>query len=549
MLTVTKGISTLVSKNIYRPFKAEQEIIQERVEDLLIQPQNTLDEVTPWLDIFVFIKRYSFANLRNEIFGFIYENYLKQLYNENLGQYFTAPDVVDFMLEEIGYAGKNLLDNSRKNQISIIDPSCGSGTFLYSAVRNLMEALPNGSQAVSEHIEQLINENIFGLDVAEFPLYLAEMSIIMRMLPLILNETYTNVLDKKIKVFKTNDSVAEFLDTAVNNTFYDIQKQLTKSQGQAGLFDAIDLGYTTHVRDEDDLKDLKRSLENQATLKIDRYRFDYVIGNPPYISYNESSSKGTLFFQFLKEKKVKLNDVYGVNLHSVPNRTKSYRPNPNLYAFFIALGLGLLKDGGRMPYIVPQTLLTAGDLDVLRYHFAQYTVIEKIILINSQLFTSRGLNQKYTVATSNLIFVLRKDMPANGRQNKVQIIYHPETTKPLEDCIDDIKNTKSSTVKRFSITQAELLGQVRNWNFLKFDTPTQHFYKTYLDNSLGMEFYAEHQIAKETIGSLFYFDGGYGSNGKRSLGNCAKWNVKLRNCQNRREKNSIARKQKVCAKP
>jgi hypothetical protein len=111
--------------------------------------------------------------------------------------------------------------------------------------------------------------------------------------------------------------------------------------------------------------------------------FDYVIGNPPYISYNESSSRGTLFFQFIKEGKVKLNDVYGVNLHSVPENPKKYAPKPNLYAFSVALGLGLLKDGGKLSFIIPQTVLTEPDYDVLSYHLANFCTIEKIVIFKS----------------------------------------------------------------------------------------------------------------------------------------------------------------------
>ncbi len=235
--------------------------------------------------------------------------------------------------------------------------------------------------------------------------------------------------------------------------------------------------------------------------------FDFVIGNPPYISYNESSSRGTLFFQFLKEGKVKLNDVYGVNLHSIPNFPKGYRPNPNLYAFFVALGLGLLKAEGKMGYIIPQTLLTAGDLDVLRYHLAKYTTIEKIILVDSQLFTDRGLKQNYTVATSNLIFVVKKQMPDSDSQ--VEILYHPETERPIDLCMQDLQDRNYAQIKRFLVPQSELLENAKNWNFLKTDLETQHFYKKYCQNSEGMEKYYQHDLAANWTKARFYFDGGY----------------------------------------
>ena len=58
-----------------------------------------------------------------------------------------------------------------------------------------------------------------------------------------------------------------------------------------------------------------------------------------------------------------------------PNNGKKYAPKPNLYAFFIALGLALLKNDGKMAYIIPQTILTETDYDVLRYHLANRTTI------------------------------------------------------------------------------------------------------------------------------------------------------------------------------
>jgi len=136
---------------------------------------------------------------------------------------------------------------------------------------------------------------------------------------------------------------------------------MKKKHGQMSLFtDVLDLDYDSYMRDKRDLDYLKSSLENRN--KIPRYRFDYVIGNPPYVSYNECAKQHLLIIDLIKEGKVGMNDLYGLNLNSIPGKLKSYPPKPNLYAFFIALGLGLLKDGGKLCYIIPQTVLMANDL-------------------------------------------------------------------------------------------------------------------------------------------------------------------------------------------
>jgi len=408
-----KKISEYIYKNVYKPFRQKQEDINKKlIEQLKKSP--TLDDIAPWLDIIMFIDRYNFSDIHNELFGFVYENYLKERYHdENKGQYFTDPAVVNFMLKELGYTADKLKENP--NEISIIDPSCGAGTFLYSATTEIKEAFNKNTEASSKKVEELVNNNVFGLDIEEFPLFLAEMNILMQLLPIVVNANYSNPIDEKLKLFITKDSISEFLDTSINPIVED-----EKKKGK-GLFDGFGMDNTPpYMRRREDLKNLFQSLEGDLATRL---RFDYVIGNPPYIFYNECSNNKIEFVKRIQDKKDKsitMGNVYGVNLNTVPGIKKPYAPKPNLYAFFIALGLGLLKEGGRICYIISQTMLTTGDHDVLRYHLAKYTTIEKIITFEGNMFIGRGLAQKKPVPTSSLIFICKK---AQARKmHKVEII-------------------------------------------------------------------------------------------------------------------------------
>lgn len=509
VLSTIQGISDDISRNIYRPFAKEQAVIEDKLREILGKTRDELVEVAPWLDIFVFIKKYNFANVKNDIFGYIYENYLKDLYeDEQKGQYFTNPAVVDFMLDQVGYTKNNVkaLYTKDKQSISIIDPSCGSGTFLYSATHRIVEAFSGTTEEASRTIEDIVNKNVFGLDIEEFPLYLAEMSILMRLMPYVINERYNNPIDKKIKVFWTKDSLAEFQNTALRNTFSDQSVAFQRSGGRLGqveLFSKkLDLGYKSYVRDESDIEDMKKSLENHKS--VSRQKFDFVVGNPPYIGYNASAKMGILFFQMLHNNEVHLNDVYGINLHSVPNNPKKYSPKPNLYAFFIALGIALLKDGGRLCYIVPQTLLTAGDLDVLRYHLAKFTTIERIIIPDSRMFIGRGIKQESSVATSSLIIVVRRVPPAPTHQT--EIIHNPDSLLPIEECLENIQSGRKVT--SLAIPQIELLSNINNWNIFKQDKKFVNFYKKYVESTQDISVYYNHKVATHFFGDRFYFDKG-----------------------------------------
>lgn len=499
VLMILEGMSEKISENVYKPFHKEQEAIIEQVKDIVHSGEENLMSVAPFLDIFFFIRSYNFADVQNDIFGEIYENYLKELYEEQqLGQYFTDPSVVNFMLEEIGYSAEEVKKRDHEN-ISIIDPSCGSGTFLYSAAREIVKAGNYSTEEGSKNIENEILQNIFGLDIAEFPLYLAEMGILMKMLPMIVNQKYNNPIDKKIRLFVTEDSVAEFIGEIGGRTAAGSDTQMQAALGWH---------YKGFMREERDLDEMKRSLKTQGggAKTIPRRRFDYVIGNPPYIGYNECSKGEMKIFRMLKEKDsgVSLNDIYGWNLHSLPDNPKKYSPKPNLYSFFLALGFALLKENGRFCYIIPQTILTAGDLDVLRYQLSKEYTIEKIYTFAGNLFISRGIDQNKKIATSSLIIVCTKQKAP--KDHKTECFHLADADLDMKDVFLKLKREGSSLMKL--IPQKNFQDSVENWNFVQWNQDLINLYEKYKQHSESIEMYYNHKMAEEKFGSKFYFDKG-----------------------------------------
>ncbi len=530
ILATVRNLSSAIEKDLYKPFKEDQKYINHKLDDLLKKDNEEIGDISIWLDIVCYIHKFNFGGITNDIFGDIYEGYLKVLYSgTNLGQFFTPPEVVDYMLDEIGWTKENMEELAKQDKLSIVDPSCGSGTFLYSATNILMEGLQHEAEEQSKAVEKLVNDNIFGLDVEEFSLYLAEMSMLMRLLPCIINEKYNNPIDKKLKIFKTKDSIAEFWWSYTIN-------RATQKQTTPDLFgdDYTEIGYNSGIRDEGDLKDTKYSILENHGEKI-RSRFDFVIGNPPYIGYNEcSSTRKFLAFEMLKGNvkdkngniiKVDLNDVYGVNLHSVPHNRKKYAPKPNLYAFFIALANGLLKKGGKMAYIIPQTLFTSSDLDVIRYHLAKNMTIEKIVTFSCKMFVNRGIGhiKKRDIATSSLILIVKKEEPT--ATHKVEIVHYENADAGVIEALKDIK--KSKNVLKKSILQTELLENVDNWNYIKQGKEFLKFYKLYKKNTEDLSCYYEHSKARERFGEEFWLDGGaIIDEGKiTDRGSMSDWNV------------------------
>ena len=291
-----------------------------------------------------------------------------------------------------------------------------------------------------------------------------------------------------MRIFWTEDTLSEFLDIYQSNTKYD--------KDQVLLFEHKISQEKRLMRDEKQLEELKHDL-----LNIKRKKFDYIIANPPYITYNECSQK----VKALKEKLIRMNNVYGVNLNTVPNKIKNHSPKPNLYAYFIALANGLLKPNGAFCYIIPQTLLIQNDLDVIRYWLPSEYKINKVFIFDNNLFIQRGLKENKKIATSSLIIQANK---AFVPDNQAEIVLYNDLEQiDIENTINNLKN--KSKCKINFISQSILKDNFLNWNNLKWDKKDIKFCKNYLQNSEPINsVYANNEASEKKWKARFWFDKG-----------------------------------------
>lgn len=496
VLSIVSQISDRISKEIYRPFINEQDIINNKFYDLFRQIDNSIDELEPWLDIIIFITKYSFINIETEIFGYIYENYLKEIYGEKkLGQYFTHPDVVDFMLDEIGFSKELITKSINENQegLSIIDPSCGSGSFLYKAASRL--ALTSEENELTEkEIIKLVVENIFGLDIAELPLYLAEMNIIMRLITYLFKDDNNLQIKDKLNLYKTKDSLYEFYKINLQNTSVEVEQEGFQEE----IFEDK-IYIDSFMRDDELIDRMKKSMKEPG-----RIRFDFVIGNPPYIGYNQASSKLNLLIFDMIGKNISLKNFYGLNLYDLPDEKKTYAPKPNVYVMFIALGISLLKDNGVLAYIIPQTFLTSHDIAPIRYELAKKYSIEEMIVFKNKMFIKRGLHQNKKVPTSSMIIKIRRKKSTENSETIIKVYNGDETD--ISKCIEEIQNKKN--IYELKIKQKEMLEHVHNWKIFTLTKNGYKSYKNYMNTTDGFDRYFIHQKSKSLFGDEFYIDGG-----------------------------------------
>ncbi|HLP45048.1 MAG TPA: N-6 DNA methylase [Candidatus Kapabacteria bacterium] len=88
-----------------------------------LEDKRVITEIKKLIDI---LRRYDFSILGYDIIGRIFEQLIPMDERHNLGQYFTNADIVDLILKF----------SSHHEDETILDPSCGAGTFLVRAYQH-----------------------------------------------------------------------------------------------------------------------------------------------------------------------------------------------------------------------------------------------------------------------------------------------------------------------------------------------------------------------------------------------------------------------------
>jgi len=131
---------------------------------------------------------FDFKTVDSDILGHVYEDYLPKVERKKLGEYYTPLEVVRYILDAVGYTSAEKIEGKR-----ILDPACGSGTFLVEATRRLIERFLKKSHKSSvarfepEEASAILNEvreSIYGLDINIFACHIAEMNLFFQTIDL-----------------------------------------------------------------------------------------------------------------------------------------------------------------------------------------------------------------------------------------------------------------------------------------------------------------------------------------------------------------------------
>jgi N-6 DNA Methylase len=115
------------------------------------------------------VARFNWSNVEHDVLKVLYESVIQQRDREGLGEYYTP----DWLAAEM--VTDRVTDPLNQR---VLDPSCGSGTFVFHAVRAFMEAADAQSLTPGEAATQ-VTRHVFGIDIHPVAVTLARVTYLM----------------------------------------------------------------------------------------------------------------------------------------------------------------------------------------------------------------------------------------------------------------------------------------------------------------------------------------------------------------------------------
>ncbi|SFC63343.1 Type I restriction enzyme R protein N terminus (HSDR_N) [Halobiforma haloterrestris] len=130
-------------------------------------------------EVFFNVLRFDFADVEGDLLGDLYQRYFDPETRKALGEFYTPQPVIDYIMDGVDY-------NRGVSNERLIDPSCGSGTFLVEAVERYIADVENYEDDPDweEHLRDLCTRpRIVGLDIHPFAVLMAQIRFVVAILP------------------------------------------------------------------------------------------------------------------------------------------------------------------------------------------------------------------------------------------------------------------------------------------------------------------------------------------------------------------------------
>ena len=311
---------------------------------------------------------YDFKAMPADVLGTVYENYLGHRLSQSRkgvsldkdagkrkeqGIYYTPSFVVDYIVK---HALQQVLDScttvDQLLKIKVLDPACGSGSFLIKALEVLNDKYKSFGYEGDENTKLLIlTHNIYGVDLDEQAVEIARLNLLI------------NSLDGKIKLPYLTDHI-KCGNSLVSGTDAELKKYFGANWPAKRAF----------------------NWEEEFPSVFAQGGFDVVIGNPPYV--NLANIKDADERDYLKAE-----------FETAKNKS-------DLYSFFAEKAIKLLRPSGRLGFIFSNSWMGTDSFSKFREYLLNNTKIDELVKLPPDVFPD-------AMVTTILIFLAKEKVGDN----------------------------------------------------------------------------------------------------------------------------------------
>ena len=332
------------------------------------------------------IARFDWQRPPSDIASILYETVIPPAERRTLGEYYTPEWLARAMVSE-------LVDDPLGQRV--LDPACGSGTFVAEAVNHFIRASDSAGLEPKQALDRLATA-VTGIDVHPVAVHLARSAWVLAARPAIEAATASGY-DASVAVpiylgdalqlrFRSGDMFAEYNVTIQvgddQNTELVFPVSLVERPNDFDslmdhVADAIELGEDPlYALDDNGITDpgeratLESTIATLQSLHTDgrdhiwayytrnlvrpvalaRGKVDVIVGNPPWLNYNQTAN--TLRSELRRQS----SDVYGIWAGG------RYATHQDVAGLFFTRSVDLyLKSGGVIGMVMPHSALQAGQ--------------------------------------------------------------------------------------------------------------------------------------------------------------------------------------------
>jgi type I restriction-modification system DNA methylase subunit len=328
------------------------------------------------------LSEFDFSKMESDFIGRIYERLIPPLERKRLGQFYTPPEIVDLIAR---LAIRNPDD-------IVMDPGCGSGTFLvgsYHRLRKLKNIPRRIEGPIAESFHQELLKQLYGVDINQFPAHLTVINLAIQ--------------NPRARIEKVNTVVSDVFDI---------------KPGQATLsgFDSI-------------------TTEGKPILVKMPSVVDAIVANPPYIEQELLGAKEKKKIKELIEWEYPQKLFLGVPGKSTKNAIILDRQS-DIYIYFYIHGIRFLKNRGRLGFISSNKWLEVNYGKPFQQFLMTYTRVLYVIEFDRAVFADAEVN--------TVVVILEKESDKQKRSRNVIKFIRLKKHMDIETEIKLIENLSES---------------------------------------------------------------------------------------------------------